>query len=261
MDGEILTGGTTTVVRIGRTVRRPVRAWSEAVQWLLAALAAAQVRGVPRWRGVDEEGREVLDFLPDAAGTWDYRGPDRALASAAKLLRRMHDATAPLPDKTSRRWQLPVVEPVEVVCHGDFAPYNCVFRDDETTGVFDFDAAHPGPRSWDLAHAVYRFVPLSTLDPLGVAEQARRTRVFLDAYGCTRGQRVDVVDALAPRLHALVHFMRTAAANGDPNFARHIEEGHADRYLRDADHVIANRPTWDRIVVGQPDSDLGPRST
>ena len=49
MDGEILSGGTTTVVRIGRTVRRPVRAWSEAVQWLLAGLAAAQVRGVPRW--------------------------------------------------------------------------------------------------------------------------------------------------------------------------------------------------------------------
>ncbi len=261
MDGEILSGGTTTVVRIGRTVRRPVRAWSEAVQWLLAGLAAAQVRGVPRWRGVDEEGREVLDFLPGEAGTSAYRGPDRALVSAAKLLRRMHDATAPLPDKTARQWQLPVVEPVEVVCHGDFAPYNCVFRDDETTGVFDFDTAHPGPRAWDLAYAVYRFVPLSTLDSFEVVEQARRARVFLDAYGRTRGERLDVVDALVPRLLALVDFMRTAAANGDPNFARHIEEGHADLYLRDADHMIAHRAVWDRIVVGQPDSDLRSRST
>ncbi|CAL9562986.1 hypothetical protein SUDANB95_04635 [Actinosynnema sp. ALI-1.44] len=258
MDGEILSGGTTTVVRIGRTVRRPVRAWSEAVQWLLTGLARAQVRGVPRWRGVDEEGREVLDFLPGEAGTSADRVPDRALVGAAKLLRRVHDATAPLPDKTSWRWQLPVVEPVEVVCHGDFAPYNCVFRDGGTTGVFDFDAAHPGPRSWDLAHAVYRFAPLSTSDAADAGEQARRARLFLDSYGRTRGERLDVVDALVPRLLALVHFMRTAAANGDPNFARHIEEGHADLYLRDADHINEHRATWDRIVVGEPVSPIRP---
>ncbi|RKT68997.1 phosphotransferase family enzyme [Saccharothrix variisporea] len=249
MDREILSGGMTTVVRIGRTVRRPVRAWSEAVQWLLAGLAAAQVRGVPRWHGVDDEGREVLDFLPGEAGG-AYGGPETALVSAAKLLRRVHDATAGLPDKTSRPWQLAAVEPVEVVCHGDFAPYNCVFRDGETTGVFDFDTAHPGPRSWDLAYAVYRFAGLSTVAGYEPADQAARARLFLDSYGRTRGERLDVVDALVPRLLALVHFMRTGAANGDPNFARHIEEGHADLYLRDADHITAHRELWDRVVVG-----------
>ncbi|MEJ2857647.1 MULTISPECIES: phosphotransferase [unclassified Saccharothrix] len=249
MDREIFTGGMTTVVRIGRTVRRPVRAWSEAVQWLLSGLAAAQVRGVPRWHGVDDEGREVLTFLPGEAGS-AYGGPETALVSAAKLLRRIHDATAALPDKASHPWQLPAVEPVEVVCHGDFAPYNCAFHDGETTGVFDFDTAHPGPRSWDLAYAVYRFAGLSTVAGLEPDEQASRARLFLDSYGRTRGERLDVVDALVPRLLALIHFMRTGAANGDPNFARHIEEGHADLYLRDADHITAHRPLWDRIVVG-----------
>ncbi|WP_433271729.1 phosphotransferase [Actinosynnema sp. CS-041913] len=253
MDGEALSGGTTTVVRIGRTVRRPVRAWSEAVQWLLGRLAAAQVRGVPRWHGVDEQGREVLDFLPGEVGTDpvpEQARRDSALVSAAKLLRRVHDATAHLPDKTGRRWRLPTVEPVEVVCHGDFAPYNCVFDHGETTGVFDFDAAHPGPRRWDLAYALYRFTPMSTVDSPPVPEQARRARLFLDSYGRTRGDRLDVVDALAPRLLALVDFMRGEAAAGDPNFARHLEQGHADIYLKDAEHLTRHRPTWTRIVVG-----------
>ncbi|MBW4717069.1 phosphotransferase [Saccharothrix obliqua] len=249
MDEEWFTGGTAEVVRIGPTVRRPVGPWSEAVQWLLARLAGAQVRGVPRWHGVDGQGREVLTFLPGATGP-EHARSDRAVVSAAKLLRRVHDATADLPGATALRWRLPVVEPVEVVCHGDFAPYNCVFQGGAATGVFDFDAAHPGPRSWDLAHAVYRFAPMSTEDAPPVAEQARRARLFLDAYGRTRGERRDVVDAVAPRLHALVDFMHAAAAGGEAAFARHIAEGHADLYRRDIAHLVAHRATWDRVVVG-----------
>ncbi|WP_405867085.1 phosphotransferase [Streptomyces sp. NBC_01515] len=41
--------------------------------------------------------------------------------------------------------------PVEVICHGDFAPYNCVFTGEGAVGLIDFDAARPGPRAWDLA--------------------------------------------------------------------------------------------------------------
>ncbi|CCH29742.1 phosphotransferase [Actinosynnema sp. NPDC047251] len=250
---EEFAGGTTTVVRIGSTVRRPVRAWSEATQWLLGRLAAAGVRGVPRRHGVDAQGREVLDFLPGEAGTDpvpEQARRDSALVSAAGLLRRVHDATAHLPDKAGHRWQLPAVEPVEVVCHGDFAPYNCVFDRGVTTGVFDFDAAHPGPRCWDLAHALYRFTPLSTVDSPPPAEQARRARLFLDSYGRSRDERQDVVDALGPRLASLVDFMHASAAAGDENFARHIAAGHADLYRRDIAHLTAHHELWARVVVG-----------
>ncbi|MFJ9374801.1 phosphotransferase [Streptomyces sp. NPDC101455] len=43
--------------------------------------------------------------------------------------------------------------PVEVICHGDFAPDNCVFTGEGAVGIVDFDAARPGPgpRAWDLA--------------------------------------------------------------------------------------------------------------
>lgn len=248
---EEFTGGTTTVVRIGSTVRRPVRPWSAAVRWLLDRLAAAQVRGVPRHHGVDEQGREVLDFLPGEVGAdWQRDGGDPALVTAAELLRRVHDATADLPDKTAHSWWLPTVEPVEVLCHGDFAPYNCVFDQGVTTGVFDFDAAHPGPRSWDLAYAVYRFAPMSTVDSPAPEEQARRARLFLDSYGRTRRERLDVVAALGPRLLALVALMRGEAAAGNPAFARHIADGHADLYLADVEHIAAHHRAWARVVVG-----------
>jgi len=44
--------------------------------------------------------------------------------------------------------------------HGDADPDNCVVKDGLPVGFIDFDAAHPGPRIWDVAYAVYRFAPL-----------------------------------------------------------------------------------------------------
>ncbi|WP_290866248.1 phosphotransferase [Hamadaea sp.] len=63
-------------------------------------------------------------------------------------------------------------EPAEVVCHSDAAPYNTVFRSGHPVALIDFDTAHPGPRVWDVAYAVYRFVPLG-----GPANHDRRGTV------------------------------------------------------------------------------------
>lgn len=250
-------GGPTTVTRVGATVRRPVRSWSAAVHWLLDRLAEAGVAGVPRFLGIDDNGREILDHLDGEVGHHplpEQVRSDSALVSAARLLRTLHDATAGRPDVRSHDWMFPPVEPVEVVCHGDFAPYNCVFVDGETVGVFDFDAAHPGPRHWDIAYALYRFAPLTSPaneEGFGdVTEQARRARLFLDTYGCTRAERAAAMAAVAPRLQALVDFMRTAAAAGDETFARHIAEGHADLYLADIDHAQRSTQAWTASVVG-----------
>ena len=253
---ELPGGGTTVVVRVGTTVRKPVRPWSPAMRALLQRFRAAGVVGVPAWHGVDERNRDVFDYLPGEAGNYplsaQVRG-DTALATAARLLRSLHDASVPLIDETDLPWQLPPIEPVEVVCHGDFATYNCVFEAGEAVGVIDFDAARLGPRRWDLAYAIYRFAPLThpaNRDGFGdPAEQARRARLFLDAYGCTRRQRRDAVDTVGPRMAQMVSFMRDAAAAGDPYFARHIENGHADNYLRDIGYVETWAALWTALVV------------
>lgn len=253
---ELDGGGVNRVVRVGSTVRRPARAWSPATRALVRHLRASGVDGVPAWHGIDERGRDIFDFLPGEVGNYPLsshvRG-DRALVTAARLLRRVHEASVPL---ISERlpWQQPPVEPVEVVCHGDFAPYNCVFSNGEAVGLIDFDNARPGPRSWDLAYALYRFAPLTdpaNRDGFGDdADHARRARLFLDSYGCTSEQRRSALEMVAPRLSALVTFMRGAAAAGDPDFARHIEEGHADLYVHDIKYVESRDRNWSALITG-----------
>lgn len=253
---ELVGGGTTVVVRVGDTVRRPVRRWSASVHILLDRLRAAGFAGAPRFLGLDENGRETLDHLDGHVGNYPLSEEvrsERALSSAGRLLRAYHDATTELAAENLPGWQFAALHPVEVICHGDFAPYNCVFTGETATGIIDFDGARPGPRVWDLAYALYRFAPLThpvNTDGFGkAAEQAWRARLFLDAYGCTQGQRMAAMNTVAVRLQSLVEFMRQTAAEGDESFARHITDGHADLYLRDIDHVKANTATWQKHIV------------
>jgi hypothetical protein len=93
---EILSdNGVTLVVRVGNTVRRPARDFSDTVQSYLAHLHAVGVDFVPKPLGYDQHGREVLSFvegdvpvepLPDWAAT------DQVLKELARLIRRLHDA-------------------------------------------------------------------------------------------------------------------------------------------------------------------------
>ena len=254
---EVLEGGGVNVVsRVGPTVRRPLHPWTSSVHELLHHLREVGFEGAPRALGTDDRSREVLDYVEGEVGGYPLSAQvrsERALRSAGRLLRAYHDATTSFLPRTLGGWQLAGLEPVEVLCHGDFAPYNCVFRDGEAVALIDFDGARPGPRAWDLAYALYRFAPLTgpeNGDGFGTAtDQAGRARTFLDAYGAVREQRATAVAALAPRLMSLVDFMRDAAEAGDASFARHIAEGHADLYRADVDYIESHAPVWRRVVV------------
>lgn len=139
-----------SVFRIGDTVHREAGPWTPQVHRLLSLLHARGVAGVPNPLGMDEEGREVLTFLHGEVGASPLAGTQRnevILVQAATLLNAVHEATADVAGQWTTGWRMP---PAEVVCHGDFAPYNCVFIEGEFVGAFDFDFAHPGPRLWDL---------------------------------------------------------------------------------------------------------------
>ena len=68
---EPLEGGNlSVVVRVGETVRRPTGPWTPAVHALLDHLEAKGFPGSPRARGLDEQGREILTFLPGPNGMY-----------------------------------------------------------------------------------------------------------------------------------------------------------------------------------------------
>lgn len=231
--------------RQGDVILRPVRPWTSNVHALLAALRRHGFAAAPLPVGLDAVWERVT-YLPGTTGDLDNSIEMRselALRSAASLLRRYHDCSALfLRDLAADRiWQLPARAPEEVICHGDFAPYNVVLNDGEVTGIIDFETAHPGPRCWDLAYAVYRWAPLSS--EIGVEslnrldDQIRRARILVDAYELSIVERRSLPEIIIARLEALLAFMEREASRGVERYRRNIEEGHDRTYRLDIAYV------------------------
>jgi Ser/Thr protein kinase RdoA (MazF antagonist) len=145
---------------------------------VLLQLERAGFDAAPHWLGVDEQGREILSWIEGE--TFTERGQmhpyigdpservtftDEQIAAVMRLLRRYHDTFDG-----------------EVICHGDFGPWNIVWRDGLPVGVIDFDQVHPGDASEDVAYVLRFFVGYGYADA-EPSELARRTRAALDAYG------------------------------------------------------------------------------
>jgi hypothetical protein len=93
-DAEVaLPGGNVGgAVRVGDTVRRATGPWTPAVHGLLDYLAAAGLTGVPRVLGFDDQGREILEYLPGTA--YGEQVPDDVLADAMRWLAEYHRVVA-----------------------------------------------------------------------------------------------------------------------------------------------------------------------
>jgi Ser/Thr protein kinase RdoA (MazF antagonist) len=239
VDHELLEGGVNQILRVGDRVHRPVGPWTPAVHALLRHLASAEFAGAPRVHGIAAS-REVLDFVPGEVPSSEFVGADAVLASVGRLLRAYHDATVSFAAPPDVAWYLPPREPAEVICHGDVAPYNTVFRDGQPVAFIDFDTAHPGPRVWDVAYAAYRFVPLRSTG----ADHVRRLGVFCAAYGLDAADRAVLLPTAVERLRAMSAHIRREAAAGHPAFSVHLAEGHADLYDRDAGFLSSLSGSW-----------------
>jgi len=244
----IADGVTPGIVRVGNTVRRPVRPFTATVQAYLAHLHHSGFTAAPFPLGVDGRGREVLTYvpgevprepLPAAAASEDV------LVALARLIRRLHEAAGSWVPPADATWgglpgtsaidREPVEGEPELVGHRDYCPGNVVFRDGLPAALIDFDLARPTTRLYEVANALYWWVPL--LDPRDRApaftdlDAAHRVAVFVDAYGMTRRRREELVP-LATRMIHRFHERARAAADSDSVFLRLWEEGVKDRMPR-----------------------------
>lgn len=227
---ERLEGGNVNQVeRRGDRVHRLSGPWTPTIHALLRHAREHGISWVPEPFGQDEDGWEVLEFLPGevphAMPSWVWT--ESVLEAIGKALRQWHDAAASFP-RLDAVWNFPAVEPIETICHNDFAPYNCVFQDGRFTGAIDFDFCAPGPRVRDLAWAAYRFVPLQPTpeeevedggnerSPFSTRTMRKRLDLFLEAYAqgndALRPALQDFVDAVVERLEEVARWTSAHAA-------------------------------------------------
>lgn len=247
---EVLKGGNgREIIKHGDAVRRPLQPWSHSVHRVLAHLQQHGFRHCPRLLATDEQ-FEQLSFIEGESYDYPLQGSiasESALTSAARMLRKLHDCSALFIEQTATQkmpWMLLPRAPAEVICHGDFAPYNVALQGDLVVGIFDFDCAHPGPRSWDVAYAVYCWAPFKTKpdDKLGELEQqSQRAKLFCDAYGLANHERKLLVSEMIERLNALVGFMQSQAKRGDQQFQSNLDDGHHLAYLTDIEYLQSHR--------------------
>ena len=249
MDEQPLTGGNMAgAVRIGDVVHKPATSSTPSVHALLRHLEAAGVEGVPRALGFDDQGRQMLTYLPgDVIGgrrpwpAWAFA--DSTLVQVGRWLRRVHDATESFSAGRPR-------PPGWIVGHQDAAPYNAVMDGERLAGFFDWDTAGPCLRADDLAYSALLWVPLYPQDFSDAGFQSlsarrRRVHLMLDAYGYD-GDRSAFGTVCVSRARGRAGDIRGLAEMGDPAciallpVAATLEQAAAD--------TAALPPSfWDRI--------------
>ncbi|OCH01843.1 phosphotransferase enzyme family protein [Aliivibrio fischeri] len=258
---EELQGGREGLVfRSEDKVYRPSGFWSVSIHKLLSHLESDGFSGAPKSFGFDDNGNEILSYVSGEVYNYPLSGniaTDEALISAGTLLRQYHDSTVSFissPSFQKTEWMLPRRKPYEVICHGDFAPYNVALNGNQTVGIFDFDTAHPAPRLWDIAYAVYCWAPFKTneYDALGdLNSQSARAKLFCDSYGLSNAEREKLVETMIARVQTLVDFMQSEADNGNEAFIENISNGHHLAYLADIEYLKLNHQSITNSLFGE----------
>jgi len=228
---EVLRGGVANagaVVRVGDDVLRPAPSNSATIHRFLGHLRRSGVAIAPEPRSSDG-GRERLRFIPGDVPIPPYPAwaqSDDALASIARLMREFHDASRGFTRDRDDAWSAEMTDRQPdgpVICHNDVCLENVVFRAGAAVALLDFDFAAPGRPSHDLACFARMCVPVddeASRANLGwnVARLPDRLRLIADAYGCSPGDRREIIASLDSTIARGGEFVRRHAEAGEPGF-------------------------------------------
>lgn len=231
----------TGIVRIGDTVRRPYKPWTESVDALLTHLHAVGFNAAPRPLGRDEQGRQVVEYIAGEVGAESGTYSATELFSIGRMVADLHTALASFVPSEGAVWNR-IIPPdqEEMVCHNDVAPWNLV-KSVRGWVLIDWDAAAPGSRPWDLAYAAQSMAGLRADRP--VSEAAARLRAFADGYGLDDVSRPVLPTMLGRRARAMYDMLLEGARLQRQPWARiWTEDG--PYWLATAEYLDANADVW-----------------
>jgi Phosphotransferase enzyme family len=166
--------------------------------------------------GTDRDA-DLLGYIPGVSGAdgWAPAVTEDGVAAAARLLRSYHDAVRDWQPETEPVWfdgSVGMGGPGQVICHGDFGPWNIVSDGTTPVGLLDFEYGRPGDPLHDVAYACEYFVPfrddgecLRWLRYPEPPDRRRRISTFAEAYGLdSAGGLVDRIIAVQSGMRDLV---------------------------------------------------------
>jgi Ser/Thr protein kinase RdoA (MazF antagonist) len=256
------------VVRVGDTVRRPRGPWSSSVACYLRHLERVGFEGAPRFLGIDEQGRDILEYVagdvPGQPVVEPWAATEAVLVVVAELLGRLHEASASFVPPADAVWfgddvevelpaDLPPEPPADTISHFDVTPQNVVFRGGRPVALIDFDLTRPGSRLRDVVNTAMWWVPLFPLrdrDPaFENGDVPARLARFVDAYGLEPDERAAFVDVAVAGATRSWHRMRANAEQRGGGWARMWAEGAGDRILRRRAWLEDQRATLEGAFV------------
>lgn len=193
--------------------------------------------GSPRFLGIDQQGRQVLEFLDGSAHRtppWQHDDAANAaeLGRLASWLRDLHDATVDFvpPVGAQPRRSLPVAG--EVWTHGDVGYPNVVYRHQQLVGLIDWEFAAPSHRCCDPAALVAVSVRGPRPDVNDNTRRAGATKLAVAAiaagYGMTDAEHQALPGMAATILDDAVTFQGESMSDGE-----RYRSAWRSRWLRD----------------------------
>ena len=212
---------------------------------LLKHLESVGFRGAPRSFGWDSKGRHLVEWV-DGIRADHPQAPDAALdpENIGAFMREMHDALESFVPPPDVMWFEGLLAPGEdLIVHQDIAPSNIVVAPDGRLVAIDWDAAAPGTRLWDLAHAAHAFAPLSR-DGLGAQLSADRLARFADGYGLSAVDRQELLPLLAVRSESMYEYLDHMRVTGESPWIELWELGVGTVWKADAQWIRQHEPEF-----------------
>jgi aminoglycoside phosphotransferase (APT) family kinase protein len=165
------------------------------------------------------------------------------------MLRTYHDVVAswkPAQDPVWFTGQIGTGSDGDVVCHGDFAPWNIVWRGTTPVGLLDWEYANLAPPQQDVAYALEYIAPfrddetcIKRMRYSRPPDRRRRLELFAEAYGMS--STAGLVDEVIAVQTAGVETVRRMAEEGHERQVAMVDAGDLERLQAHVDWTEKHR--------------------